>query len=66
MCDPVLGDNGQLVRCVHYAEPVVTCVSVLQYVPAELPPVYKEKLLPLADVITPNQFEAELVSTCIY
>ncbi|XP_064405068.1 pyridoxal kinase-like [Halichondria panicea] len=29
------------------------------YVPQELQPVYKEKLIPIADLITPNTFEAE-------
>lgn len=29
------------------------------YVPKELLEIYRDKLLPLADVITPNQFEAE-------
>lgn len=32
------------------------------YVPEELMPVYRDQLLPLADIITPNQFEAELLS----
>ncbi len=31
------------------------------YVPKELLEIYRDKLLPLADVITPNQFEAEYV-----
>lgn len=31
----------------------------LQYVPKDLLPVYKEKVVPVADIITPNQFEAE-------
>ncbi|KAJ1550397.1 hypothetical protein HK405_000710, partial [Cladochytrium tenue] len=29
------------------------------YVPAELVPLYRDTLLPLADVVTPNAFEAE-------
>ena len=29
------------------------------YVPQELLPVYREEIMPLADIITPNQFEAE-------
>ncbi|XP_055229662.1 pyridoxal kinase isoform X1 [Gorilla gorilla gorilla] len=33
-----------------------------KYVPEDLLPVYKEKVVPLADIITPNQFEAELLS----
>ncbi|XP_068698790.1 pyridoxal kinase-like isoform X2 [Montipora capricornis] len=32
------------------------------YVPEELMPVYRDGILPLADIITPNQFEAELLS----
>ncbi|XP_059248440.1 pyridoxal kinase isoform X1 [Mustela nigripes] len=48
VCDPVMGDewNGQ----------------GSMYVPEDLLPVYKEKVVPLADIITPNQFEAELLS----
>ena len=29
------------------------------YVPKELLYIYRDKLIPLADIITPNQFEAE-------
>ena len=29
------------------------------YVPEELMPIYRDDLLPLANMITPNQFEAE-------
>lgn len=32
------------------------------YVPKELLPIYKDTILPLADVITPNQFEVELLT----
>jgi len=32
------------------------------YVPKDLLPIYQKELLPLADIITPNQFEAELLS----
>lgn len=44
VCDPVLGDNGQL------------------YVPKELVPIYRDELIPFADIITPNQFETELLT----
>lgn len=43
VCDPVMGDNGQL------------------YVPASFVTTYKDKLIQLADVITPNQTELEYV-----
>lgn len=29
------------------------------YVPKELLPIYRDQILPIADIITPNQFEAE-------
>ncbi|XP_053310929.1 pyridoxal kinase isoform X2 [Spea bombifrons] len=47
-CDPVLGDkwNGE----------------GSMYVPEELLPVYKDLVVPVADIITPNQFEAELLT----
>ncbi|KAB0340572.1 hypothetical protein FD754_023017, partial [Muntiacus muntjak] len=32
------------------------------YVPDDLLPVYREKVVPVADIITPNQFEAELLT----
>lgn len=32
------------------------------YVPAELISMYRDKIIPLADIVTPNQFEAELLS----
>ncbi|KAK8738975.1 hypothetical protein OTU49_003768 [Cherax quadricarinatus] len=32
------------------------------YVPEELLPVYRKDIIPLADIITPNQYEAELLS----
>lgn len=44
VCDPVLGDNGQL------------------YVPESLIPIYQNEILPLSDIVTPNQFEAETLT----
>ncbi|KAK6485771.1 pyridoxine [Huso huso] len=46
---------------------VYVCDPVLgdhgsMYVPENLHPVYKEKVVPVADIITPNQFEAELLT----
>jgi len=32
---------------------------LLQYVPEDLLPVYKDVIIPKADILTPNQFEAE-------
>lgn len=34
---------------------------IFQYVPEELLPVYRDVIVPLADIVTPNQFEAEYV-----
>ncbi|XP_078089206.1 pyridoxal kinase-like isoform X3 [Mustelus asterias] len=48
VCDPVMGDkrNG----------------DGYMYVPENLLPVYKGKVVPLADIITPNQYEAEILA----
>ncbi|NWH47904.1 PDXK kinase, partial [Fregata magnificens] len=48
LCDPVMGDkwNGE----------------GSMYVPEDLLPVYRDKVVPVADIITPNQFEAELLT----
>ncbi|CAH1799237.1 unnamed protein product [Owenia fusiformis] len=32
------------------------------YVPQELLPIYREEIIPLADIVTPNQFEAEILT----
>ncbi|KAK7063279.1 hypothetical protein SK128_022569 [Halocaridina rubra] len=32
------------------------------YVPEELLPIYRERIIPIADIVTPNQFEAELLT----
>lgn len=45
--------------CVYPSFIVFLCVFVPQYVPQNLYPVYKNKVVPVADIITPNQFEAE-------
>lgn len=37
-----------------------------QYVPKDLLPVYRDKVVPVADIITPNQFEAEWVLHFFY
>ncbi|XP_013117602.2 pyridoxal kinase [Stomoxys calcitrans] len=44
VCDPVMGDNGQM------------------YVPKELLPIYRDEIIPLADILTPNQYEVELLT----
>jgi len=45
-CDPVLGDNGKL------------------YVPSmqDLVDVYRDQIIPMCTVLTPNQFEAEMLT----
>ncbi|XP_072178612.1 pyridoxal kinase-like [Diadema setosum] len=59
----------RVVKELREANPDITyvCDPVLGdnghfYVPKELMPIYRDQLLPLADIITPNQFEAELLS----
>ncbi|XP_055975211.1 pyridoxal kinase [Sorex fumeus] len=48
VCDPVMGDKWD--------------GEGSMYVPEDLLPVYRDKVVPVADIITPNQFEAELLS----
>lgn len=48
VCDPVLGDKWK--------------GEGSMYVPEELLPVYRDLVIPIADIITPNQFEAELLT----
>ena len=36
------------------------------YVPEELVPIFREELCPLADVLTPNHYEAEYEYPCLF
>uniref|UniRef100_A0A0X3NG98 Pyridoxal kinase n=1 Tax=Schistocephalus solidus TaxID=70667 RepID=A0A0X3NG98_SCHSO len=47
----------------YYCDPVLGDNGKI-YVPEELIPVYKTVILQLADVLLPNQFEAELLTGC--
>lgn len=46
---------------VYLCDPVMGDQGFL-YVPAELVPTYKRDLIPVADIVTPNQFETELLT----
>ncbi|KAM6984980.1 pyridoxal kinase-like [Aplochiton taeniatus] len=46
---------------VYVCDPVLGDQGVM-YVPENLLPVYRDKVVPVADILTPNQFEAELLS----
>ncbi|CAN9497903.1 unnamed protein product [Ophioblennius macclurei] len=46
---------------VYVCDPVMGDHGAM-YVPENLLPVYKDKVVPLADILTPNQFEAELLT----
>uniref|UniRef100_A0A3Q2PD83 Pyridoxal kinase n=1 Tax=Fundulus heteroclitus TaxID=8078 RepID=A0A3Q2PD83_FUNHE len=46
---------------VYVCDPVMGDHGLL-YVPENLLPVYKNEVVPLADILTPNQFEAELLT----
>uniref|UniRef100_H2Y499 Pyridoxal kinase n=1 Tax=Ciona savignyi TaxID=51511 RepID=H2Y499_CIOSA len=48
VCDPVMGDTWG--------------GEGKMYVPEDLLPVYRDEVIPLADVLTPNQFEAQLLT----
>merc|ERR1711974_579525 len=53
LCDPVVGDI--------YPECAEQHKRGIMYVPQDLLPVYREEILPLADILTPNQCELELL-----
>jgi pyridoxine kinase len=46
---------------VYVCDPVMGDLGKL-YVPEELLSIYRESIVPLADIVTPNQFEAELLT----
>ncbi|KAK2849782.1 hypothetical protein Q7C36_008565 [Tachysurus vachellii] len=48
-------------RLVYVCDPVMGDNGSM-YVPEALLPVYREKVVPLSDIITPNHFEAELLT----
>uniref|UniRef100_A0A9J8BXF6 Pyridoxal kinase n=1 Tax=Cyprinus carpio carpio TaxID=630221 RepID=A0A9J8BXF6_CYPCA len=63
----VLYEGIKLNNVNHYDYVLTVCDPVLgdhgsMYVPQNLHPVYKNKVVPVADIITPNQFEAELLT----
>ncbi|XP_036838939.1 pyridoxal (pyridoxine, vitamin B6) kinase b isoform X2 [Oncorhynchus mykiss] len=63
----VLYEGIKLNNVHHYDYVLTVCDPVLgdhgsMYVPENLHPVYKNKVVPVADIITPNQFEAELLT----
>ncbi|XP_017461616.1 PREDICTED: pyridoxal kinase-like, partial [Rhagoletis zephyria] len=48
-------------NAIYLCDPVLGDEGKL-YVPEELVPIYRDRIVPLADVVTPNQFEAELLT----
>jgi len=49
---------------VFVCDPVMGDTGPGWYVPQTLLPIYRDEILPLADVCVPNQFEAQLLSGC--
>ncbi|XP_070568031.1 pyridoxal kinase-like [Ptychodera flava] len=49
-------------KTLFVCDPVLGDFGVGYYVPKELMPIYRDQLLPLSDIATPNQFEAELLA----
>ena len=61
--------NNKVVRMLKSANPplVYVCDPVMGdngklYVTSDLLPIYRDVILPLADIVTPNQYEAELLT----
>lgn len=53
--------SAQSSICTFLCDPVLGDDGKM-YVPSELIDVYRDKILPLADIVTPNQYEMELLS----
>lgn len=60
---------GEIIQDIRDSNPGITyvCDPVMgdngkMYVPEELMPVYRDVIVPKADIVTPNQFEAELLT----
>ncbi|XP_055321635.1 pyridoxal kinase isoform X2 [Sitodiplosis mosellana] len=67
--DSFLTEVGSIVKAIREVNPnfVYVCDPVLGdnghlYVPESLIPIYQDYILPLSDICTPNQFEAELLT----
>ncbi|KAF0711772.1 Aste57867_5030 [Aphanomyces stellatus] len=61
VCDPVMGDDNKL----YVAPELGASSSVPSVIPTRrltLVDIYRDEVLPFADIITPNQFECELLS----
>lgn len=48
-------------KLVYVCDPVMGDDGIM-YVPKELLPIYRDEIVPLADIITPNQYEVELLT----
>jgi pyridoxal/pyridoxine/pyridoxamine kinase len=66
VCDPVLGDNNRWVMSTKPTKKylinffiIFFYSSFLKYVPKELLNIYKNRIFPKADILTPNSFELE-------
>lgn len=53
--------KGTNPKLVYVCDPVMGDHGAM-YVPENLLPVYRDKVVPLADILTPNQFEAEILT----
>lgn len=67
--DTFLREVASIVKALRAKNPklIYVCDPVLGddgrlYVPAELLPIYQNEIIPLSDICTPNQFEAELLT----
>eukprot|EP01147_Barroeca_monosierra_P009003 gene9003-1333_t len=59
VCDPVLGDHGKL-----YVPKDDLCI--FNDSATDMVPIFRKDLLPLADIITPNQYELELLLVVVF
>ncbi|RHY96998.1 hypothetical protein DYB35_006012 [Aphanomyces astaci] len=62
VCDPVMGDDGKLYVPPELGTSIIVSLSMLTFSHPCAVDIYRDEVLPLADIITPNQFECELLS----
>ncbi|RHY00892.1 hypothetical protein DYB25_014330, partial [Aphanomyces astaci] len=62
VCDPVMGDDGKLYVPPELGTSIIVSLSMLIFSHPCAVDIYRDEVLPLADIITPNQFECELLS----
>jgi pyridoxine kinase len=60
--DAVKKVRGQSPNAIYACDPVMGDVGRGSYVKPDIPGIFKKELIPLADIVTPNQFELDAIT----